>query len=776
MKTLFTRLLLALGLALLAGCSPSPSPSSGAGSAQFTVSMRQSATSNVSDISRVTITTSAEDLSPSSVDLTRSNGVWGGIVGDIPAGSGRIFQAQAFDYWGTLRFEGTVSGITIEADQSSLVAILLQEVNSPPPYSNEAPVIDSLWVSSSTVLADGTLSLQATAHDPNDDDSFWYAWDATGGYFSWDSDGTATWQAPSSSGTYTLTLTVMDSGGTSSSLSLRVSVYGGQEGRAEISISYNGSPAVSSVSASRSPVEVGQTTTVSATASDSDGDELSYFWSASCEGTWDNTSSSTARFTPSSLPSGACNNCNLTVTISDNQGGQTTGTVALCVNSPSSDPHAPPRITRSYRSSDTATANQVITYEVAATDPEGASLSFSWSANAGTLGQVRNSGSNSSITWTAPFCARAGVSPAVTVTVTNTFGMTATRSFPITGLVACAPGSWAVTGSMASARHHHTATLLANGKVLVTGGYYYYFGTPTYLATAEVYDPATGTWSTTASMSTRRYHHTATLLPNGKVLVTGGFGSSSSLATAEVYDPATGTWSATGSMASARYHHTATLLPNGKVLVTGGYGSGHLATAEVYDPATGTWSTTGSMASSRYQHTATLLPNGKVLVTGGYRSSSVATAEVYDPATGTWSTTGTMASARYVHTATLLPNGKVLVVGGYRSSTPLATAELYDPSTGTWSATGSMLSARSSHTATLLPNGTVLAAGGVSYDANGPTAEIYDPATSTWSVTEAMTESRIYQMATLLSNGDVLIAGGYSYWNSSLRASELFTP
>src|SRR4029434_3988894 len=178
-----------------------------------------------------------------------------------------------------------------------------------------------------------------------------------------------------------------------------------------------------------------------------------------------------------------------------------------------------------------------------------------------------------------------------------------------------------------------------------------------------------------------------------------------------------GTWEETGSLANARYGHTATLLPNGKVLVAGGYNldSGYLVSAELYDPVSGTWSATGSLMIERVGHTATLLPNGKVLVAGGAFDRHLAS-ELYDPASGTWSATGSLMIERDSHTATLLPNGRVLVAGGYGFSDVVAPAELYDPASGTWAATGKLANARFGHTATLLPNGKVLVAGGAGHD------------------------------------------------------------
>ena len=177
-----------------------------------------------------------------------------------------------------------------------------------------------------------------------------------------------------------------------------------------------------------------------------------------------------------------------------------------------------------------------------------------------------------------------------------------------------------------------------------------------------------------------------------KDLVTAGAASAQGLFPAD----APFTFGDTGSLNTARYGHTATLLPNGKMLVAGGGGSsGFLSSAELYDPASGTWTATGSLNSARYLHTATLLPNGKVLVAGGYYGVASTGAELYDPASGTWTATGSLNAARADHTATLLPNGKVLVAGGFGiTSGVLTSVELYDPASGTWSATGNLNTAR----------------------------------------------------------------------------------
>ncbi|MEI7728714.1 MAG: kelch repeat-containing protein [Verrucomicrobiota bacterium] len=242
--------------------------------------------------------------------------------------------------------------------------------------------------------------------------------------------------------------------------------------------------------------------------------------------------------------------------------------------------------------------------------------------------------------------------------------------------------SWALVSPMNDTRGLHTATLLTNGKVLVTGGAWDVVPYAVYTrSSAELYDPAASAWSKTGSMASARCGHTATLLPNGLVLVAGGVyytpSTGNNLSSAELYNPSTETWIPTAAMTAARGFHTATLLPNGLVLVAGGdSGSAKLSSSELYDPTVGTWAVTGSMSSSRSSHTATLLPNGKVFVAGGFGVGT----ELYDPIIGTWATATPMVYARTAHTATLLRNGEVLVTGGDSIGTH---AEIFDPPTGT---------------------------------------------------------------------------------------------
>jgi hypothetical protein len=284
-----------------------------------------------------------------------------------------------------------------------------------------------------------------------------------------------------------------------------------------------------------------------------------------------------------------------------------------------------------------------------------------------------------------------------------------------------------LAGDLNTARTQHTATLLSDGKVLVAGG----FGANGQaLTSAELYDPVSEQFTPTGSMTVQRASHTATLLADGTVLITGGLHDNSTTqttASAELFDPATGTFTATGSMSSARGNHAAALLTGGKVLVAGGQATDGsvLQSAEIYDPAAGTFSATGDMTTPRELLTATTLADGGVLIIGGDDITSTAsTAELFDPAAGTFALHGSMDIARQSHTATLLSNGTVLVAGGdtlvfVGGSTragvlPQSTnsTEIASPANGTFAAGANMLQARARHATVLLKDGTVLVTGG----------------------------------------------------------------
>jgi len=358
------------------------------------------------------------------------------------------------------------------------------------------------------------------------------------------------------------------------------------------------------------------------------------------------------------------------------------------------------------------------------------------------------------------------------------------------------PSGFLSTGPMATARAFHTATLLGNKKVLIVGGCEENDQACVPKKSAELFDPLTGTFSSTGDLAVPRTSHTATLLPGGNVLVAGGSVDPSASVSAELYDAATGTFAPVGNMVSLRHSHTATLLPDGKVLLTGGddLAGAPLSSAELYDPSNKTFTPTGSMEKPRVAHTATLLANGKVLVNGGYTPACAgcivipdATAELYDPSAGVFTPTGSMPGPLAQHSATLLTTGLVLVAGGdFCGNTGAGggsecAAEdgsnqtlLYDPASGTFAIAGTMAFARIGHTATLLSDGKVLMAGGLGADVVTFTAELYDPTTGLFTPTGSMVSPRISHAATFLANGAVLVTGGCDQVVCSLLSAELY--
>ena len=349
-------------------------------------------------------------------------------------------------------------------------------------------------------------------------------------------------------------------------------------------------------------------------------------------------------------------------------------------------------------------------------------------------------------------------------------------------------GTFVPTGDMTTARSQHRATLLADGRVLITGGY---GENLQILSSAELYDPSTGTFARTGDMSAARRAHTATLLSDGKVLIAGGIDDRAYpyyLSSAELYDPATGTFIATGAMIEAQGIHTATLLGNGEVLIAGGGRAGTTAAfPELYDPAPGSFSLAGGYAGMGTAYggpvgpTASLLPGGRVLIVAENPP------EIYDPISRTFSFTGRMIESNYqygveMQAASSLRDGTVLITGGNDDNTcgGFNNAEIFDPSSGTFRVVRPMTISRDFHTSTLLHDGSVLLTGGGDGWCGTPThdtAELYDPATRMFVDAGRMTRSRSTHTATLLNDGTVLIAGGVSYWPlNTARSAELYRP
>jgi outer membrane protein OmpA-like peptidoglycan-associated protein len=345
--------------------------------------------------------------------------------------------------------------------------------------------------------------------------------------------------------------------------------------------------------------------------------------------------------------------------------------------------------------------------------------------------------------------------------------------------------------SLLAPRAAHTATRLADGTVLVTGG----VGGSGVLLSTERYDPAASegaAWSDGPPLQAGRAHHTATLFPDGRLLVVGGEDFAGNPVT-----PHEAEWlvggvggdfvDGPGVPPTARTRHTATLLGTGEdVLVVGGSdGTGALENAELYDHITGDFGlTVAQPGAARMDHTATLLPEGTVVVTGGQSGgAAVSSVEVYRT-NGTFLPGGTTAVPRVGHVATLLASGRVLLTGGGSGA---ATPELLDRARDAWTpltlpATGPVPVPRHGHTATLLvtgPNaGRVLLVGGIDpYSAYLNTAQLYDPGTGLLLNVgiPAMATARAFHTAVVLPDGNVLVAGGTT-GTLTLDSAQVYDP
>jgi hypothetical protein len=411
------------------------------------------------DVGNVVATVSGPAMpAPKTFTLSNSGNAetWGAIIGPLPVGKDYVFEiAGQSNASGGPKYAGSASGIALAEDHVPAVVITARQAEAIIPVDNAAPIIDSVVLSSTSVVPDASITVEATVHDPNTNDILAFAWSASPavGGFSAPSAAETNWTAPSNEGDQTLVLTVTDNHGASTSASMIVQVSASPDvGQADVEVTFNDWPVVTNLLAEPGIIAFGLPTALTVTASDGDGDALSYAWTSTCaSGSFSSAATPATNFT---LPADATDTgCDFVVAVSDGRGGSTTGRTTLPVGNPNTI--VAPAVTGSVQSVRVVDASGSVNLSVEASDPQGSALTFQWVSPAGTLSNQVDAAGASHVVWTAP--ATADATFTVSVNVTDALGASATYDFPVSTTASAPPvavpfprfASWVLAGVLA---------------------------------------------------------------------------------------------------------------------------------------------------------------------------------------------------------------------------------------------------------------------------------------------------------------------------------------
>ncbi|NMO15288.1 right-handed parallel beta-helix repeat-containing protein [Pyxidicoccus fallax] len=374
-------------------------------------------------VSRVQFSTGGGADAGTGEDLTFGGSGWEISVRGVESGERATLRATVLDPAGAESARVEVRDVELPRHRPVRVVLVPQAPVTGEPTGNAAPFIDAVVAGDAVPRPGAKLELRAVAHDPNPGEALTYAWRATGGSFSDETIAAPEWTAPVEMGPVMLTLQVTDARGAVATLDFPVPVGVERDGGEAV---FNRWPSLAELAAQPTRVSDGSPVALEAVGVDDDGDALTYAWTATCEGTFDDPAAAQASFTPTRLPEAACNNCRLSLVVSDEYGGRREGAVELCV-----ERKAPPIIESTEQPSQSAQAGQLMRLRATATDPQNEPLDFTWTASTGLLGTPVQAGNSGEVDWTALSCLPAGVEPTVRLTVTNASGLSASHTFAV---------------------------------------------------------------------------------------------------------------------------------------------------------------------------------------------------------------------------------------------------------------------------------------------------------------------------------------------------------